>query len=128
MIIVVNIGPLIPTDITELIPAFANHVIAAVSLFNNIFAFFTLTIMQVTFKILNFMRIALVCVGGEEASCTEFFFTYIANHCVVPYRSNHALTILSRTYFQVRIFGNYEESIDFSVIFLNIQRQRLEET
>jgi len=128
MIVVVNTSPLISTDITKLIAAFAGHVIAPLILFNNKLAFFALTIVQVILKILNFMRITLACVGGEEASCTERTFTNIANHCIVPYRSNNTLAILSRTNLQVGIFGDHEESIYFLVIFLNIQRQSLEET
>jgi hypothetical protein len=72
MIAIVSRIPNRPADIAKLIGTPAGHMIAALVLFYNEFAFRALSVVQVALEELHLVGIAITLVAGEEALRAEF--------------------------------------------------------
>ena len=120
-------SPRLSTYIAKLITTPTSHMIASLIFFNNELTFLTLSIVQITFKKLNFVSIAFAFMHCKQTFGTASILATIAYHYILSCSLQNTLTILFRTHFHVRVFRGQIELAELSVIFLDVCRQLFEE-
>ena len=83
MRIVVDAGPLAPTNITKTIPTSASHVVAPCDPLNYKFAFLALPVQQILLEKLYLVIVALSLMNWKHTLGTENVQAELAGHCIL---------------------------------------------
>ena len=130
VVIVVMYGlPISPTDVAELIPASTCYVIAALVFLYYHLASLAFFVLQIFYQNVSLILITIPPMRFHQTFSTKSVSTSSTNHLIATFLlfSKNSLTFLPRTHLAGRVLESGIESVQFSVLLLNIQRQFFEE-
>jgi hypothetical protein len=120
---VVVSGPLFTANVTEFVLAPAGHVIASLRPFNDEFAVFALSEVQIVLKEVDFFLVAVSLVLLKVTLCTEFTLALVAYPCLVLGDFDDSFAIFLGTQFQGRVVRCHVKLVRFQVLLPDFLRK-----
>ena len=118
--------PVLATEVAELVPADAGHVIAPPAPLDHVLALPALPVVQVVLEEVDFVFLALAWVFGEHALLAEHLPALAALRVhSLRHRQHPVLALLARAQPQIRVLGRQVEGVHLLVLLAHVLGQVL---